>query len=45
MVSQTIPVDVIQERDLLAQIDEHFNPVEMSTEELALAKDLAGSDL
>ncbi len=42
---QTIPVDVIQEKDLLAQIDEHFNPIEMSTEELALAENMSGSDL
>jgi hypothetical protein len=39
---QAIPVDVIQEKDLLAQIDEHFNPIEMTTEELALAEDMSG---
>jgi capsule polysaccharide export protein KpsE/RkpR len=42
---QTIPVDVIQEKDLLAQIDEHFNPIEMSTEELAMAENMSGSGL
>ena len=42
---ETIPVDVIQERDLLAQINDHFNPIEMSTEELALADDLSNDGL
>ncbi len=42
---QTIPVDVIQEKDLLAQIDEHFNPVEMSSEELAMAADMSSNGL
>ncbi len=42
---QTIPVDVIQEKDLLAQIDEHFNPVETSSEELALAEVTTGDSL
>jgi hypothetical protein len=38
-------VDVIQEKDLLAQIDEHFNPIEMSSEELALADNMSGAGL
>jgi capsule polysaccharide export protein KpsE/RkpR len=42
---QTIPVDVIQEKDLLAQIDEHFNPIEMSSEELAVAENMSGDGL
>lgn len=42
---ETIPVDVIQEKDLLAQIDEHFNPIEMSSEELALAENTSGDGL
>ena len=42
---QTIPVDVIQEKDLLAQIDEHFNPIEMSSEELAVADGMSGAGL
>jgi hypothetical protein len=42
---QSIPVDVIQEKDLLAQIDEHFNPIETSSEELALAETTTGDSL
>ena len=42
---ETIPVDVVQEKDLLAQIDEHFNPIEMSSEELALAENTSGDGL
>lgn len=42
---QTIPVDVIQEKDLLAQIEDHFNPIDMSSEELAMAETMPGEGL
>ena len=42
---QTIPVDVIPEKDLLAQIEDHFNPIEMSSEELALAETVPAEGL
>ncbi|MCF7972200.1 MAG: signal peptide-containing protein [Phycisphaerae bacterium] len=42
---QTIPVDVIQEKDLLAQIEEHFNPVDAPSEEMAVAKNASADSL
>lgn len=42
---QTIPVDVIQEKDLLAQIEEHFNPVDPASTDEAVAKNASADSL
>jgi chromosome segregation ATPase len=42
---QTIPVDVIQEKDLLAQIEEHFNPVDPDAQDEAVAKNASADSL